>query len=191
MGKKRFRPLTGILFFNECFEAATREAWTQFPSPYGDFVFQPTKKGLIDMATTTFPSPYGDFVFQRTAATSISRATTSCFRPLTGILFFNCPSEKPCHSWPKQAVCGAEAEISFSGRCRRAEEGFLPCVARRGADAALFPNGGYYYSYSPLRRRFLLCCRLRHQKNIQSAEKGSAIQTLPCDGVWWPCPHAP
>ena len=44
-----------------------------------------------------FPSPYGDFVFQ---LDELLKATSffESFRPLTGILFFNSPSEKPCHS---------------------------------------------------------------------------------------------
>ena len=36
-----------------------------------------------------FPSPYGDFVFQRWMETDFYESFTSSFRPLTGILFFN------------------------------------------------------------------------------------------------------
>ena len=101
-----------------------------------------------------------------------------CFRPLTGILFFNSPSEKPCYSSPEQAVCGAETERSVSGRCWRCGAGFRPCVARRGADAALFPDGGCHSFYSPLRRRFLLCCRFLHQKTDQT-------HVWPVVFAWW------
>ncbi len=63
----RFRPLTGILFFNACrFIALERATSLRFPSPYGDFVFQ--------LRLNVFRA-YADF--------------PDCFRPLTGILFFN------------------------------------------------------------------------------------------------------
>ncbi len=38
---------------------------------------------------STFPSPYGDFVFQRLSNTEYWAPNYGCFRPLTGILFFN------------------------------------------------------------------------------------------------------
>ena len=62
----------------------------QFPSPYGDFVFQ-----LVHplVATITFhiefPSPYGDFVFQHAKQDKRDKVSVGSFRPLTGILFFN------------------------------------------------------------------------------------------------------
>ena len=40
---------------------------------------------------TGFPSPYGDFVFQPTVEKAGQSPTTKSFRPLTGILFFNHP----------------------------------------------------------------------------------------------------
>ena len=60
----RFRPLTGILFFNGIGKSTFLRWQELFPSPYGDFVFQ-----LIDLVCVvadilSFPSPYGDFVFQ-------------------------------------------------------------------------------------------------------------------------------
>ena len=63
---RRFRPLTGILFFNAISAELNGSAFTAFPSPYGDFVFQ-QHEGRDDMidADDLFPSPYGDFVFQR------------------------------------------------------------------------------------------------------------------------------
>ena len=88
----------------------------EFPSPYGDFVFQPMSRMLsireirlrfrpltgilffnvegsailsVDVKQE-FPSPYGDFVFQLSSTVLISIAGgRSRFRPLTGILFFN------------------------------------------------------------------------------------------------------
>ena len=84
-----------------------------FPSPYGDFVFQQNFFPLFQrflhgvsvplrgfcFSTTRFlqlttnaimfPSPYGDFVFQRPASPPCSLLVGLCFRPLTGILFFN------------------------------------------------------------------------------------------------------
>ena len=37
----RFRPLTGILFFNlSCMKVEESNVAAWFPSPYGDFVFQ-------------------------------------------------------------------------------------------------------------------------------------------------------
>ncbi len=42
------------------------------------------------MAYVVFPSPYGDFVFQQSSASGRKGASGGgCFRPLTGILFFN------------------------------------------------------------------------------------------------------
>ena len=59
-----FRPLTGILFFN----IMMREIYlggSEFPSPYGDFVFlfDSWKSNRLLFAGFKFPSPYGDFVF--------------------------------------------------------------------------------------------------------------------------------
>ena len=63
-----FRPLTGILFFNWT-SCCRRPAFLKrFPSPYGDFVFQPRTHKKVIMIGKGFPSPYGDFVFQQAAA---------------------------------------------------------------------------------------------------------------------------
>ena len=70
-----------------------------FPSPYGDFVFQrkeSIKQGFDIM--NKFPSPYGDFVFQRATFMVSLSSFPQCFRPLTGILFFN-TMKKKCESF--------------------------------------------------------------------------------------------
>ena len=63
-GIRRFRPLTGILFFNEQREKTKTCVAVLFPSPYGDFVFQLGTGTVINKREYEFPSPYGDFVFQ-------------------------------------------------------------------------------------------------------------------------------
>ena len=84
-----FRPLTGILFFNYAMELMNEVDGKEFPSPYGDFVFQlATSSEAICPACKAFPSPYGDFVFQL-GRREYARWDWLSFRPLTGILFFN------------------------------------------------------------------------------------------------------
>ena len=104
------------MFFNFCKSCppCLRELLS-FPSPYGDFVFQrerrksvpcmmlfvsvplrgfcfsTTRKKSTKEDAKEFPSPYGDFVFQPSSSSSSSSLASSCFRPLTGILFFNRP----------------------------------------------------------------------------------------------------
>ena len=90
-GGGRFRPLTGILFFNrKVLSWQLKQIGKKFPSPYGDFVFQLekfcTRCGKKFIA---FPSPYGDFVFQRRYGAANNLPFAAGFRPLTGILFFN------------------------------------------------------------------------------------------------------
>ena len=57
--------------------------------PLRGFCFS-TSSGLNDFLSVTdkFPSPYGDFVFQPAEETKRA-AVERGFRPLTGILFFN------------------------------------------------------------------------------------------------------
>ena len=43
----------------------------------------------MNLKTRKFPSPYGDFVFQPAGRKVLSWLSKNCFRPLTGILFFN------------------------------------------------------------------------------------------------------
>ena len=90
-----------------------QKANRQFPSPYGDFVFQRercimeknimengfrpltgilffnSKDKDVDLFIEKFPSPYGDFVFQPIVESMIALYEEGRFRPLTGILFFN------------------------------------------------------------------------------------------------------
>ena len=48
----------------------------------------------MNLKTRKFPSPYGDFVFQPCDTAGVFRTCrSSCFRPLTGILFFNALDE--------------------------------------------------------------------------------------------------
>ena len=111
---KSFRPLTGILFFNRERKEMKNRFNAQFPSPYGDFVFQPAvlrakaaswrgvSVPLRGFCFSTFmvysykheipkkfPSPYGDFVFQLEGIPFMVSKKGMSFRPLTGILFFN------------------------------------------------------------------------------------------------------
>ena len=49
---KCFRPLTGILFFNSALLAVKRRRKRlRFPSPYGDFVFQPSLRKALSFLT--------------------------------------------------------------------------------------------------------------------------------------------
>ena len=59
-------------------------------------------------------------------------------------------------------------KLLFMWRALRECAPFLSEYGTRGADAALFPDGGCHSFYSPLRRRFLLCCRFLHQKTDQT-----------------------
>ena len=62
----------------------------KFPSPYGDFVFQQHRSLQTKKPQRKFPSPYGDFVFQLGVICIANLIKFLwCFRPLTGILFFN------------------------------------------------------------------------------------------------------
>ena len=70
MISESFRPLTGILFFNACKDCTDVMKYTEFPSPYGDFVFQPG------------------------SCWANNRSLAESFRPLTGILFFNAISQR-------------------------------------------------------------------------------------------------
>ena len=87
-----FRPVTGSLFVNGTYGTSfCHKGGSGFPSPYGDFVFQPKAAASVnaylqeqvsvplrgfcfstkvEVNTWTkicrmFPSPYGDFVFQQ------------------------------------------------------------------------------------------------------------------------------
>ena len=60
-----FRPLSGILFFNPWAERLFARPAKPFPSPFGDFVFQLIYDVDICHRLCTFPSPFGDFVFQQ------------------------------------------------------------------------------------------------------------------------------
>ena len=68
------RPLTGILFFNNDLCDLYDEVFPEFPSPYGDFVFQ-----LLDQVKEN------------------RKLTENGFRPLTGILFFNISVREKYH----------------------------------------------------------------------------------------------
>ena len=84
-----FRPLTGILFFN-----FARPARKPPPPPLsfrpltGILFFNGEEKTMKVIEEKEFPSPYGDFVFQRHGVRSVKSCCLR-FRPLTGILFFN------------------------------------------------------------------------------------------------------
>ena len=71
----------------------------EFPSPYGDFVFQLVNRDTINVNFDSVVSvPLRGFCFSTSSLTNPYSRGKHCFRPLTGILFFNSPSEKPCHS---------------------------------------------------------------------------------------------
>ena len=95
---KCFRPLTGILFFN-AYSALLYVTFRDAVSvPLRGFCFSTKQSSVDSIWSGMFPSPYGDFVFQRKEDVIMKEKKAYCFRPLTGILFFNSPSEKPCHS---------------------------------------------------------------------------------------------
>ena len=87
-----FRPLTGILFFNHSnmfTHPVTKRL--MFPSPYGDFVFQPKEAAkLLGISVKTVSVPLRGFCFSTSAISAALNGTAfTGFRPLTGILFFN------------------------------------------------------------------------------------------------------
>ena len=97
--QKNFRPLTGILFSNRastvirmyatanisvpsrgfCFRTHAMAMGILvigeiFPSPHGDFVFEPFRALLSNHHERRgFPSPHGDFVFERGRASTVIR----------------------------------------------------------------------------------------------------------------------
>ena len=114
-----FRPLTGILFFNLIWNLyCTTIRITSVSVPLRGFCFSTSVTTSSVTSSSLFPSPYGDFVFQlylpsqpilimflkvsvplrgfcfSTPVKSIPKNTCACFRPLTGILFFNYQGRK-------------------------------------------------------------------------------------------------
>ena len=88
---KGFRPLTGILFFNRQLEKVNLVRQREFPSPYGDFVFQRgggRKACRRDEGKVSVP--LRGFCFSTVVLMKLKLPLVmKCFRPLTGILFFN------------------------------------------------------------------------------------------------------
>ena len=91
----RFRPLTGILFFNAGSVDSAIKYVEEFPSPYGDFVFQRKERKAHTASQACVSVPLRGFCFS-TARWDWMRGWEErrSFRPLTGILFFNIPPVK-------------------------------------------------------------------------------------------------
>ena len=107
-----------------------------FPSPYGDFVFQPEEMALKKVvAEVKFPSPYGDFVFQPAPPKSLVIPDLS----------------KPI----------AERRLKFLFQSAAGGLEWASALVRQGAERmrGFLSDGATIFLYSPLRRGFLLCWR--------------------------------
>ena len=82
-------PLRGFCFSTQEAVSLMKEKGKEVSVPLRGFCFSTfDKKKSIQTSTSEFPSPYGDFVFQQQANQAYTLDNFS-FRPLTGILFFN------------------------------------------------------------------------------------------------------
>ena len=201
-----------------------------FPSPYGDFVFQhsyrpidsehreravsvplrgfcfstPSRVARYSRAIQQFPSPYGDFVFQLMFL-KVEKRNKPCFRPLTGILFFNWGKvrrrgiEKPPVSVPLRGFCFSTRLSTSSDVLHRSGvsvplRGF--CFSTIGEVPLIKGTSGT--GFRPLTGILFfnkMCCRMKRRKeNVVSVPLRGfcfSTRTLQESSSWQTCVSVP
>ena len=85
-GRNCFRPLSGIMFSiikKMGFKWASKK---KFPSPLGDYVFNPRRRCCIQ-TVIQFPSPLGDYVFNLSVEMRVNTKRRSVSVPSRGLCF--------------------------------------------------------------------------------------------------------
>ena len=146
----RFRPLTGILFFNNIIRKRDKEHTELFPSPYGDFVFQQAEWRRHRSEASLVSVPLRGFCFSTFGNFFAVDGTPTSFRPLTGILFFNFI---PALDEVLKTVCSFRplTGILFFNSC-------VNFTTIKGLRRVSVPLRGFCFSTKHERQRHVFCC---------------------------------